>query len=154
MVDGSIPYYGVGIVRDPVEFVMKGGFVTSIDGGGQAEFLRDLLARQNDPWVYNVAQFAFGLNRHLTDLTGEMMLNDEGVNGTVHVGIGTSASLGGSVSAKTHFDAILREPTVWIDSEVVVDGERSSSTPGDPAAGRVRTATPTEHQRAETTQVA
>ena len=48
------------------------------------------------------------------------MLNDEGVNGTVHIGIGTSANLGGNVSAKTHFDAINRAPTVWFDEEVVL----------------------------------
>ena len=52
------------------------------------------------------------------------MLNDEGIDGTVHVGVGTSANLGGTVSAKTHFDAIIREPTVWIDAEIVVqEGE-------------------------------
>ncbi len=52
------------------------------------------------------------------------MLNNEGVNGTVHIGIGTSANLGGSVSAKTHFDAVARTPTVWIDEELVLsDGE-------------------------------
>jgi leucyl aminopeptidase (aminopeptidase T) len=118
--DGSIPYYGVGPVREPVTFRISRGFVTEIEGGGQAEFLADLLARQDDPWVYNLAQFAFGLNPACTEFTGEM-LNDEGVNGTVHIGIGTSANLGGAVSAKTHFDAVAREPTVWIDGEVVVE---------------------------------
>jgi leucyl aminopeptidase (aminopeptidase T) len=73
--------------------------------------------------VYNVAQFAFGLNPDCTVLTGEM-LNDEGVSGTIHVGIGTSASLGGVVQAKTHFDAIIRSPSVWLDEQpVLVDGE-------------------------------
>jgi len=119
VVDGSIPYYGVGVIREPVTFRMTDGFVVSIQGGEQARFLADLLARQGDRWVYNVAQFAFGLNPDCKDFTGEM-LNDEGVNGTIHVGIGTSANLGGTVSAKTHFDAIIREPTVWIDGEVVV----------------------------------
>ncbi|HIF55629.1 MAG: hypothetical protein ABGY10_08400 [bacterium] len=52
------------------------------------------------------------------------MLNDEGVNGTVHIGIGTSANLGGQVTAKTHFDAITQAPTVWIDGEPVLsDGK-------------------------------
>jgi leucyl aminopeptidase (aminopeptidase T) len=121
--DGSIPYYGVGPVREPVAFRISEGFVTHIEGGGQADFLASLLARQEDPWVYNLAQFAFGLNPACTEFTGEM-LNDEGVNGTVHIGIGTSANLGGSVSAKTHFDAVARAPTVWIDGEpVLVDGE-------------------------------
>ena len=117
--DGSIPYYGVGPVREPVTFRISQGFVTDIEGGDQAEFLADLLARQDDPWVYNLAQFAFGLNPACTPFTGEM-LNDEGVNGTVHIGIGTSANLGGTVSAKTHFDAIARAPTVWIDEELVL----------------------------------
>jgi leucyl aminopeptidase (aminopeptidase T) len=119
VVDGSIPYYGIGVISEPVEMELEAGFITSIRGGPQADFLRHLLGRQEDPWVYNVAQFAFGLNPGCTHFTGEM-LNDEGVNGTIHVGIGTSANLGGSVSAKTHFDAIIRAPTVWIDETLVV----------------------------------
>ena len=94
-------------------------FVDEVEGGIQARSLSELLAAQGDRWVYNVAQFAFGLNPDCTEFTGEM-LNDEGVDGTVHVGVGTSANLGGNVSAKTHFDAIIREPTVWIDDEIVV----------------------------------
>ncbi len=120
VVDGSIPYYGVGVVREPVVFSMDAGFVTDIQGGKQARFLSDLLAAQEDKWVYNVAQFAFGLNPDCTEFTGEM-LNDEGVDGTIHLGIGTSANLGGAVSAKTHFDAVIRDPTVWIDGEAVVE---------------------------------
>ena len=117
--DGSIPYYGIGVIREPVTFRVEAGFVSSIDGGDQARLLADLLAAQDDKWVYNLAQFAFGLNPDCVEFTGEM-LNDEGIDGTVHVGIGTSANLGGTVSAKTHFDAICTEPTVWIDDEVVV----------------------------------
>ncbi len=52
------------------------------------------------------------------------MLNDEGVNGTIHIGIGTSSNLGGTVQAKTHFDAIIRAPSVWLDDDLVIrDGE-------------------------------
>ena len=117
--DGSIPYYGVGPVSHPVTFHISKGFVTRIEGGDQADSLADLLARQKDRWVYNLAQFAFGLNPACTEFTGEM-LNDEGVDGTVHIGVGTSANLGGSVSAKTHFDAVARAPTVWIDEEMIL----------------------------------
>jgi len=123
VVDGSIPYYGIGVIAEPIRFEITGGFVRSIEGGKQAAFLRDLLARQNDEWVYNVAQFAIGLNPECRDFTGEM-LNDEGVNGTIHIGIGTSSNLGGKVQAKTHFDAIIRVPTVWLDGELIIgDGE-------------------------------
>lgn len=123
VVDGSIPYYGVGVIEEPVTFTFDAGFVTDIRGGAQARFLAELLAAQDDRWVYNAAQFAFGLNPDCVDFTGEM-LNDEGVDGSVHMGIGTSANLGGAVSAKTHFDAVVREPTVWIDGDVVVERGR------------------------------
>jgi len=118
VVDGSIPYYGVGVIEDPVVFNLEKGFVTDIQGGGQAAFIRDLLETQNDRFVYNVAQFAIGLNQACVDFTGEM-LNDEGVNGTIHMGIGSSANLGGTVRAKTHFDAIIRSPSVLLDGESI-----------------------------------
>ena len=119
VVDGSIPYYGVGVIEEPVTFRIEDGFVREITGGRQADFLKKLLAAQNDKWVYNVAQFAMGLNPECKDFTGEM-LNDEGVNGTIHIGIGTSANLGGDVQAKTHFDAIIRAPSVWFDGEAII----------------------------------
>jgi leucyl aminopeptidase (aminopeptidase T) len=52
-------------------------------------------------------------------MTG-VMLNDEGVFGTVHIGIGTSASLGGTAQAKTHFDALMWRPTLAIDGRVIL----------------------------------
>jgi leucyl aminopeptidase (aminopeptidase T) len=49
------------------------------------------------------------------------MLNDEGVNGTIHFGIGTSANLGGGIRAKTHFDVIIRNPSVWFDGKPIIE---------------------------------
>ncbi len=116
VVDGSIPYYGIGVIREPIVCRIRDGFVIEIEGGEQAAFLNSLLARQRDRYVYNIAQFAIGLNPECRRFTGEM-LNDEGVNGTIHIGIGTSANLGGTVQAKTHFDAIIQSPTVWLDGD-------------------------------------
>ena len=116
VVDGSIPYYGIGVIREPIVCRIRDGFVIEIEGGEQAAFLNSLLARQRNRYVYNIAQFAIGLNPECRRFTGEM-LNDEGVNGTIHIGIGTSANLGGTVQAKTHFDAIIQSPTVWLDGD-------------------------------------
>ncbi len=121
--DGRIPHYGVGPIGEPVTFRISEGFVTDSESGDQAEFLAELPARQDDPWVYNLAKFAFGLNSACTEFAGET-LNNEGVNGTVHIGIGTSANRGGTVFATTHVDAINRGPIVWIDEEpVLFEGE-------------------------------
>ena len=117
--DGSIPYYDIGVIDEPVTFKVKEGFVYEITGGRQARFIRDLLADQNDRFVYNIAQFAVGLNPKCTDLSG-VMLNDEGVLGTIHIGIGTSSNLGGSTKAATHFDVIIKNPTVTFDEKIVI----------------------------------
>jgi len=117
--DGSIPYYGIGVLDEPIRFEISAGAVRFIEGSKQADFISQLLASQNDPNVYNIAQFAIGLNPMCTELNG-VMLNDEGVNGTIHIGIGTSANLGGEIRATTHFDAIIRQPSVWLDDEPIL----------------------------------
>ena len=118
--DGSIPYYDIGVIEEPIVFAVEQGFVTEITGGRQADFIRRLLAAQNDRFVYNIAQFAVGLNPMCRELTG-VMLNDEGVCGTIHIGIGTSSNLGGVTKAATHFDVIVRSPTVVFDDKIVLE---------------------------------
>ena len=51
-------------------------------------------------------------------LTGEM-LEDEGVMDTIHIGIGTSHTLGGKIVAPTHYDLLMWEPTISVDGRVV-----------------------------------
>ncbi|RZN35807.1 aminopeptidase [Bradyrhizobium sp. Leo121] len=122
IVDASIPYYGVGLVKEPIRFDVASGRVTRISGGYQADFLDQLLARQGDPAVYNIAQISFGLNPHCP-MEG-VMLHDEGVYGTAHIGIGTSVLLGGEVKTLTHFDSLMWKPTLSLDGKVVLkDGK-------------------------------
>lgn len=118
--DGSIPYYDIGVLAEPVVFKIKDGFVYEITGGVQAKQIDRLMASQNDRFVYNIAQFAMGLNPMCTELTG-VMLNDEGVLGTAHIGIGTSSNLGGRTKAKTHYDVIVRNATVSIDGSIIME---------------------------------
>jgi leucyl aminopeptidase (aminopeptidase T) len=51
------------------------------------------------------------------------MLEDEGVLGTIHIGIGTSHTLGGEVMAPTHYDLLMWEPTIVVDGAVVQRGK-------------------------------
>lgn len=116
--DASIPYYEIGLLEEPVRFTVANGRVTAIEGGHQAAFLDRLLARQGAPDVYNIAQISFGLNPHCP-MEG-VMLHDEGVYGTCHIGIGTSLLLGGEIKTLTHFDALMWRPTLSLDGEVVL----------------------------------
>jgi leucyl aminopeptidase (aminopeptidase T) len=53
-----------------------------------------------------------------------VMLHDEGVYGTAHIGIGTSVLLGGEVKTLTHFDSLTWKPTLSLNGEVVLKDGR------------------------------
>lgn len=116
--DASIPYYGIGLLSEPVVYDVEDGRVTNITGGVQADQISAMMASADDTSVYNIAQLSFGLNP-LCPMSG-IMLDDEGVYGTSHIGIGTSTSLGGTVKAAMHYDVLMWKPTLELDGEVVL----------------------------------
>lgn len=103
--DASVPYLGIGVLNEPIVVDVKDGFITDIRGGRQAEVLKKDLASHNDPNCYNIAELGVGLNPKCK-LCG-IMLEDEGVIPTAHIGIGTSITLGGTVKAPTHYDLLI-----------------------------------------------
>jgi len=117
--DGSVPNFGIGVVKTPVKFVVKKGVITEITGGKEAKFIDKLLRSVNNPSVYNIAQIAIGLNPECKDFNG-IMLNDHGVYGSAHIGIGTSQNLGGEVKAPIHFDVMIANPTISFDGRIVI----------------------------------
>lgn len=120
--DASVPYIGIGLLDEPIVCDVVDGFITSIEGGKQAKMLADDLASMNDPNVYNIAELGIGLNPNCRFIG--LMLEDEGVYGSIHIGIGTSANLGGELRAACHYDLIMTEATVTLDGKVVLkDGE-------------------------------
>ena len=119
--DASIPYLGIGALSSPVTFVIKDGAVVEVRGGREAEKITKIWHEQNDPNVYNIAQISVGLNPEVPEAIGTLGCNyDEGAFGTVHIGIGTSTNLGGTIKATTHFDAVMRHPTLMVDGETLI----------------------------------
>ena len=49
------------------------------------------------------------------------MLDDEGVLGSAHIGIGTNITLGGNIKAAIHYDLLLWRPTLQLDGQIVID---------------------------------
>ena len=115
--DASVPYLGIGILEEPIVCTVREGYIVEMTGGDQADFLREHLDSFADRHCFNVAELGVGLNPNAR-LTGEM-LEDEGVMGTIHIGIGTSHTLGGEIVAPTHYDLIMWEPTITVDDEIV-----------------------------------
>jgi leucyl aminopeptidase (aminopeptidase T) len=118
--DASIPYLGIGLLREPVRAIVEDGLITQISGGAQARVLSQDLAEQQDANVYNVAELGVGLNPK-SRLCG-LMLEDEGVLGVVHIGIGTNITLGGKVKAKVHYDLLMHGATLVVDGATVLRG--------------------------------
>ena len=118
--DASIPYLGIGVLDEPVVAEVKDGFITKISGGRQTEMLKRDLASHNDHNCYNIAELGVGLNPQCR-LCG-IMLEDEGVIPTAHIGIGTSITLGGTVKAPTHYDLLMWDPKIEVDGKVIIDG--------------------------------
>ena len=122
--DASIPYLGIGLLKKPIRFTVKDGFIVSVEGGDpeQVGALKAAWEAQADPNVYNVAEMGIGMNPKCR-FTG-VMLEDEGVLGSIHIGTGTSITLGGTVKARSHYDLIMSKPTLALDGELLLrDGE-------------------------------
>jgi leucyl aminopeptidase (aminopeptidase T) len=117
--DASIPNLRTGILSAPVRLTVKKGMVTKIEGGRDAKNLERMWAEQKDPNVYNIAQFAMGMNPMCHEANGGIV-HDHGLYGSVHFGIGTSSNLGGTVKAKGHIDGIMYDPTVTFDGVAIL----------------------------------
>ena len=115
--DASVPYLGIGVLDEPITCEVEDGMITSIEGGREAKQVAEALRSYDDPNCYNVAELGVGLNPNAR-LTGDM-LEDEGVLGTIHIGIGTSHTLGGEVVAPMHYDLLMWEPTIEVDGQVI-----------------------------------
>lgn len=116
--DASIPYLGIGVLKEPVKCCVEKGFIVGIEGGYQAEILKKDLDSRKDPNSYNIAELGVGLNPE-SRMTG-IMLDDEGVFGSVHIGIGSNLTLGGNIKAAIHYDLLMWKATLELDGRVIL----------------------------------
>jgi leucyl aminopeptidase (aminopeptidase T) len=121
--DASVPHLGIGVLDEDIVMEVEEGRVTHVEGGAEADRISEIWEEIDHPAATNIAQLAVGMNPECKQFNGRLQ-NDHGVLGSVHVGIGTSANLGGDTKAPIHFDAMMDAPTVTFDDKaVVIDGE-------------------------------
>ena len=113
-IDGSVPCPEIGLLAEPVGLVLREGRIAELRGPADTVFrLETIFDRLGTPKTRVLAEFGIGLNPHAR-LSGRM-LEDEGCAGTIHLGFGSNATIGGRNDVAFHLDFVVRRPSVWID---------------------------------------
>jgi leucyl aminopeptidase (aminopeptidase T) len=113
--DGSIASWG--LLSEPLRVELEGGRAVAAAGDGAAAWLLETLDA-GGPNGRVVAELGIGTNPAAT-ITG-LILEDEKVEGTIHVAFGTNTGIGGENQASVHVDGLVRGPTVELDGQAVM----------------------------------
>ncbi|MDQ4143592.1 MAG: aminopeptidase [Actinomycetota bacterium] len=116
--DGSI--WPIGLLEEPLTVDVEDGYATKISGP-RAHELQSLLEPHGKE-AFAVAELGIGTN-DAAKLTGNV-LEDEKIMGTVHVAFGDNHSFGGAIRVASHQDGVVLEPTVMVDSAVLLERGR------------------------------
>lgn len=106
-----------GVLTEPIRITVVDGRAVSIEGGEGATRVRAALDAAGTEVVYQLAEFAFGLNPD--GIIRGVIVEDEGVAGTGHIALGSNIHFGGQNDAPLHLDFVFRNPTLWLDGERV-----------------------------------
>ena len=110
VVDVSI--HGIGALKEPVSFDVRGGRVVSrFSGGAEAQRLQELFEREGDADCWNCpAQMGFGINPQA--LSRGNVREEKKKLGHAGIAIGANWDLGGTVKSRLHVDCMARGATI------------------------------------------
>jgi len=111
--------HAIGMLKEPVKLIVKGGRAVNIMGGTEANALRTILEKQGDANSYEIGEFAIGTNP-MARLTGNVTEDKKGT-GRVHFALGDNGTLLGKIRSKTHLDGVICKPTVLLDGRPIVE---------------------------------
>ncbi|MFH1510639.1 MAG: aminopeptidase [Candidatus Woesearchaeota archaeon] len=111
------------LVKTPVVLTVRDSLVVAIEGAEEAGLFRKSLAAAEKaakfPWgIRRLAEVGIGINQNAT-IAGPTIINEK-VLGTAHIATGSNVWFGGTVFAVTHFDLVMRNPTVYLDKRRLV----------------------------------
>lgn len=107
----------LGLLKEPIRWVVEKGRVVSIEGGAQAAQLREIVRDVKNGDV--LGEIAVGTNP-LARVTGNVSEDKKGA-GRVHMALGSNVGLGGQLRSQVHIDGVILEPTVEVDGKVIVE---------------------------------
>lgn len=114
-------------IQDRIHFKIEKGFVTSIEGGVDAEILSEYMASYNDPDAYAMSHIGWGLQPRakwstlgLYDREATIGMDARAFEGNFLFSFGPNNEAGGSRTTACHIDIPIRNCTIALDGEEVV----------------------------------
>jgi len=117
VIDATVTHFG--LADRPVVITFEDGKAVKVEGGEKAQKLDNLLESANDPNQYYLAEVGLGLNPK-AELCGSI-IEDEAVMGTAHIALGDNRTLGGQNYAPMHLDLIMKDVTLRLDGETIIE---------------------------------
>jgi len=123
-------------VTDPIELTIRDGFVRRIEGGLQADILKEYMASYEDPEAYAVSHLGWGLQpRASWAMLGQynkethIGMDARAFEGNFLWSMGPNNEAGGSRTTACHIDIPMRHCTVELDgTATVIDGVVQDAT--------------------------
>lgn len=118
-------------VQQPVELTIERGYVTRIQGGLDADLLKDYMESFNDREGYAISHIGWGVQSRarwstlgLYDREQTIGMDARAFAGNFLISMGPNTEVGGSRNTACHIDIPMRGCTVRLDGDVVVcDGQ-------------------------------
>jgi leucyl aminopeptidase (aminopeptidase T) len=117
--DGSFPQ--IGLLERPIRVTVMNGIGEIAPDSEPSRRLHATLSRVG-PGAFKLAELGIGTNPNCK-ITG-IVLEDEKVLGTVHFAFGNDLSYNGTNDVPIHLDGVVREPTVVVDGQLLMDKGR------------------------------
>ncbi|SAI65274.1 Leucyl aminopeptidase (aminopeptidase T) [Bordetella ansorpii] len=114
-------------VSEPITLTVENGYATRIEGGVDAELLREYMATFDDPEAYAISHIGWGLQPRahrgvlgLYDREATIGMDARAYEGNFLFSLGPNNEAGGSRATACHIDIPLRGCTVKLDGQEVV----------------------------------
>lgn len=118
-------------LQESIEMIVEKGFVTQINGGVEAELLRDYMEYFDEPEAYAFSHVGWGVQNRarwsalgLFDREATIAQDARSYAGNFMFSLGPNTEVGGSRATKCHVDIPLRGCTITLDGKpVVIEGK-------------------------------
>ena len=110
------------LIKKPIELTIEDGNIVEIKGEEEAKELENTLkwaasVAKNPGNLRRICELGIGLNPNAS-IIGAMIVDDKTL-GTAHIGIGSNYWFGGNIYAIIHLDQVFKNPTIYLDGELL-----------------------------------